>query len=370
ESFTLRYSQNVKEALERLSDCFTITDPCICGHPIVFASKDFLKMVGYTKDEVIGRNGRMFQGPETDRRSVLEIREAIREERAVEVSLLNYNKDGKPFWMLFKMCPVFIEEDGSVINFVSVQVPILRKLRLLEHGEERVGISGSAFKCCRRDFCANPVVRQHSHPPQLISSSNDEAYTSGSCEASEVEKAKASAAISTILSVLTQYSEFTGTVISTKRCCLSVNQQLASSLNVSLGRIEQSFVLTDAILPDMPIVFANEAFLRLTGYSRNEVMGRNCRFLCGNETAASSQYEIKQSIEAERACTVTILNYRKDGSSFWNSLHISPVRNAAGKVAFFVGVQVESEWPGEVQPERRQLGVVAAVKVAVRGFSL
>ena len=77
QSFNVRYSSWVREALDELTDRFTITDPCISGHPIVFASRGFLKMSGYFKDEVIGKNGRIFQGPRTNRRSVMEIREAI-----------------------------------------------------------------------------------------------------------------------------------------------------------------------------------------------------------------------------------------------------------------------------------------------------
>ena len=83
------YSAGFQESLDELPDCFTITDPYISGNPIVYASRGFLEMFGYSKYEVIGRNGRIFQGPKTDRRSVLEVREAIREERDIQISLLN-----------------------------------------------------------------------------------------------------------------------------------------------------------------------------------------------------------------------------------------------------------------------------------------
>nr|AML77929.1 putative LOV domain-containing protein [Pinguicula agnata] len=387
DSFSLRYTENVTEALEELPYCFTITDPCISGHPIVFASKGFLKMVGYSKDEVIGRNGRIFQGPETDRRTVMEIREAIREERTIETSLLNYRKNGKPFWILFQMCPVFSKGDGRVINFVGVQVPILGKPRLLELGfprdemklsEDRAVISESIFRCCRREICSSSILEQGRSLTIVSVSSSDcddrEIDISRPCPASEVEKAKASTAISTILSLLTHYSELTGRLICRKRCCSSANGQFASSLNLSLGRIKQSFVLTDALVPDMPIVYASEAFLRLTGYDRHEVVGRNCRFLSGIDTDYTIRCQIKESIKAKQACTVRILNYRKDTAPFWNLLHISPIRNSSGKVVFFVGVQVEDSCetpePFELRPETRQLSVVGAVRVAVRGLSM
>nr|AML77153.1 putative LOV domain-containing protein [Verbena hastata] len=379
-SFDLRYSDWVREALNELPDCFTITDPCICGHPIVFASNGFLKMVGYSKDEVIGKNGRIFQGPDTDRRSVMEIREAIREEKAIQISILNYRKDGTPFWMLFQMCPVFSKEDGRVINFVGVQVPILRKqmrtsgvgivrneMNLSENG---AGNRGGFFRCCRREVYSNSVLELG-----CLSSDDDrEVEINEPCEASEIEKTKASAAIGNILSVLTHYSELTGRLVCGKRCYVTGNGQLGSSLNISLGRIKQSFVLTDAFLPDMPIVYASEAFLKLTGYERHEVLGQNCRFLSGTDTDTKTQFQIKEYVRTQQACTVRILNYRKDGTSFWNFLHISPVRNASGKVAFFVGIQIEDNCKNDetcgLRPEMRQQSVVGAVKVAVRGFSM
>ncbi|KAK4339265.1 hypothetical protein RND71_040727 [Anisodus tanguticus] len=101
------YSAGFQESLDQLPDSFTITDPYVSGNPIVYASRGFLEMFGYSKYEVIGRSGRIFQGPKTNRRSVLEVREAIREERDIQISLLSYRKDRTPFWMLFHMCPVF-----------------------------------------------------------------------------------------------------------------------------------------------------------------------------------------------------------------------------------------------------------------------
>nr|AML78201.1 putative LOV domain-containing protein [Anisacanthus quadrifidus] len=362
QSFDLRYSVYAREALNELPDCFTITDPCISGHPIVYASNGFLKMVGYAEEEVIGKNGRMFQGAETNRRSVMEIREAIREERAVEVKLLNYRKDGLPFWMLFRMCPVYGVEDGRVINFVGVQVPIARKLRSSELCEHGAWLSDSIYRCCRREVCSDPITN------------NEEIDIKEDCEASEVEKTKSITAINNILSVLTHHSELTGRRVCGKRHCLSGNERLAASLHISLGRIKQSYVLSDALLPDMPIVYASEAFLKLTGYARQEVVGRNCRFLSGVDTDPEIRFQIKESIRTQQACSVRILNYRKDGTSFWNFLHISPVRIASGKVAFFVGIQIEddseSRQSSGLSPQMCQLSVVGAVKVAVRGLSM
>ncbi|KAL2559577.1 Protein TWIN LOV 1 [Forsythia ovata] len=385
QSFDLRYSGGVREALNELPDSFTITDPCISGHPIVFASNGFLKIFGYSKDEVIGRNGRMFQGPKTNRRSVMEIREAIREERAIQTNLLNYRKDGTPFWMLFHMCPVFSKEDGRVIHFVGVQVPIPRRPR--RSGSTVVGNTGNLcengarfregmFRCCRREVCLDTVMELGCGSAlDSVSSPDDrEIEINEPCETSELEKRKANAAVSKVLSVLTHHSELTGKLVCGKRCCLSGTGLLGSSLNISLGRIKQSFVLSDPHLPDMPIVYASDTFLELTGYARHEVLGHNSRFLSGLDTDPATQFQIKECIRTEQSCTVRILNYRKDKTPFWNLLHISPVRNASGKVAYFVGVQIDDSCKNQeehgLSPQRRQLSVVGAVKVAVRSLSI
>nr|AML76931.1 putative LOV domain-containing protein [Ehretia acuminata] len=316
----------------------------------------------------------------------MEIREAIREERPIQVSLLNYRKDGTPFWMLFHMCPVFSKEDGRVIHFVGVQVPISRRKRLSGCGIVRNGVNKcedggevheAVFRCCRREVCSDTAVglRQALALESALDSDDGELEVDEPCEASELEKRKSTAAISNILSVLTHYSELTGRLVCGKRCCLPGMGLINAALNISLGRIKQSFVLTNPCLPDMPIVYASDAFLKLTGYARHEVLGHNCRFLSGLDTDRATLFQIKQCIESEQACTVRILNYRKDKTSFWNFLHISPVRNASGKVAYFVGVQIIDictnwEKQGGLSPEMRQLSALAAVKVAVRSSTM
>jgi len=102
-----------------------------------------------------------------------------------------------------------------------------------------------------------------------------------------------------------------------------------------------AMVVTDPAQPDNPIVFVNEAFQKMTGYSRDEIVGHNCRFLQGPETDRDAVARIRNAVEAEDSVNVDILNYRKDGSTFWNALSMSPVRNADGTLAFFFGSQMD-----------------------------
>ena len=99
-------------------------------------------------------------------------------------------------------------------------------------------------------------------------------------------------------------------------------------------------VITDPRRSDNPIVFVNEAFQKLTGYEREEIIGRNCRFLQGPDTDPAAVKRLGQAIAASEPINIDIQNYRKDGSAFWNALYVSPVRAADGEVQFFFASQL------------------------------
>ncbi len=101
----------------------------------------------------------------------------------------------------------------------------------------------------------------------------------------------------------------------------------------------EGFTIADARRPDRPLIYANQGFERMTGFPVAEVVGRNCRFLQGPDTDPAAAAEIRAALAEGRECVVEILNYRKDGSTFWNRLSITPVRDAAGDVSHFIGVQ-------------------------------
>ena len=102
-----------------------------------------------------------------------------------------------------------------------------------------------------------------------------------------------------------------------------------------------AMVLTDPRRADNPIAFANDAFSRLTGYSRQEATGRNCRFLQGPETDARTVDRIRAALTAGEGIETEILNYRKDGSRFWNLLVISPIRSEANELLYFFASQFD-----------------------------
>ncbi|MDB5701367.1 MAG: hypothetical protein JWL66_1566 [Sphingomonadales bacterium] len=129
-------------------------------------------------------------------------------------------------------------------------------------------------------------------------------------------------------------------------------------------------VITDSLQPDHPIIFANEAFQRLTGYDRSEILGRNCRFLQGRDTDPQSVRKVRNAIEAERPINIDLLNYRKDGSTFWNALYVSPVRSESGVVQFFFASQFDVSERVEAQRQITEQKQVIEATVRERTAAL
>jgi PAS domain S-box-containing protein len=101
----------------------------------------------------------------------------------------------------------------------------------------------------------------------------------------------------------------------------------------------EGITIADARLPDRPLIYANEGFERVTGYSVADVLGRNCRFLQGSGSDPAAVAEIRAALAEGRECIVEILNYRRDGTTFWNRLSMTPVRNDHGELTHYIGVQ-------------------------------
>ncbi len=137
-----------------------------------------------------------------------------------------------------------------------------------------------------------------------------------------------------------------------------------------------SFTISDPAHPDNPLVWVNPAFTRITGYTFDEAAGRNCRFLQGPATDRDTVRALRGALDAQQSITVTLLNYRKDGTAFWNEVSMSPVFDGAGTLTNFVGVQADVTARVQAEAEREaayraaeraqgRLAVLAGVSAAL-----
>jgi PAS domain S-box-containing protein len=123
-----------------------------------------------------------------------------------------------------------------------------------------------------------------------------------------------------------------------------------------------AFTLTDPHQPDNPVIWVNPAFTRVTGYPAAEAVGRNCRFLQGDDADPGTVEQIRRAVANQQGVTVTVLNHRKDGTPFWNHLAISPVFGSDGELVSYVGVQADVTEQVQVDIERER--ALAAERVA------
>ncbi|NLW84586.1 MAG: SpoIIE family protein phosphatase [Phycisphaerae bacterium] len=105
-----------------------------------------------------------------------------------------------------------------------------------------------------------------------------------------------------------------------------------------MASASDGITISDPSFPDNPLIYVNSGFEAITGYTAEDVLGKNCRFLQGPQTGQPASEEIRRAIAEDRPCVVELLNYRKDGSTFWNRLSITPIRDVAGKTTHYIGV--------------------------------
>ncbi|KAK1578905.1 hypothetical protein Q3G72_034016 [Acer saccharum] len=398
-----RVSQELKEALATLQQTFVVSDATKPDCPIMYASSGFFSMTGYSSKQVIGRNCRFLQGAETDMNEVAKIRDAVKNGSSYCGRLLNYKKDGTPFWNLLTITPIK-DEHGKAIRFIGMQVEVSKYTEGVNDKELRPnGLSTSLIRYDARQKeealgsiteVVQTMKHRHSHKKTVSFDTTpkiDEheklnldfvlpksaevgnmSTPGGQTPQTEPSKSSRKSARSSFMGFKGRSHSFAGHQVPqpsiepedlmTKEIEPNDNWDSAErerdmrqgiDLATTLERIEKNFVITDPRLPDNPIIFASDSFLELTEYTREEILGRNCRFLQGPETDQSTVSKIRDAIREQREITVQLINYTKSGKKFWNLFHLQPMRDQKGELQYFIGVQLDGS--DHVEPLRNRL---------------
>ncbi|WZZ21546.1 phototropin-2 isoform X1 [Brassica napus] len=380
-----RVSQELKTALSTLQQTFVVSDATQPHCPIVYASSGFFTMTGYSSKEIVGRNCRFLQGPDTDQKEVAKIRDAVKNGKSYCGRLLNYKKDGTPFWNLLTITPIK-DDQGNTIKFIGMQVEVSKYTEGVNDKALRPnGLSKSLIRYDARQKekaldSITEVVQTVRHRKSQVrdSVSNDVMVTPGSTttttpvrQAIQPDEASKSARTPGRVSTPAKSKSKSLDVPSVEPEELMLSTEVIEprdswdrlererdirqgiDLATTLERIEKNFVISDPRLPDTPIIFASDSFLELTEYTREEILGRNCRFLQGPETDQATVQKIRDAIREQREITVQLINYTKSGKKFWNLFHLQPMRDQKGELQYFIGVQLDGS--DHVEPLRNRL---------------
>ena len=366
----------LRSIVENANDAILVTEGTPVDEPgprIVYVNETFTRMTGYSLDDVRGETPRILQGPDTDPEPRRKIREALEQWRPVRVELLNYRKDGAPFWVELNIVPV-LDDDGLYTHWVSVQRDVTERRR----EEEERRRNEEAFRAALAEQAsdvvliigADGIVRYGSpslgnalgYRPEEIVGTNVSLY---------VHPDDADEALGTFGEVLG------GPGVGTKPMELRVRHKDGSwrffeavGTNMiddpSVGGVvvnawdvtgrklvedelklrdraiaasSNGIIISDPNRPDNPIIYVNQKFEQITGYEASEAIGRNCRFLADGEVEQPGVDELRLAIREGREWSGPLRNYKKDGTPFWNELYIAPVRDEGGRVVNFIGVQ-------------------------------
>lgn len=136
------------------------------------------------------------------------------------------------------------------------------------------------------------------------------------------------------------------------------NGLIPQILSAILDECVNGITLADPDLEDAPIVYANKAFERLTGYAQSDIIGRNCRFLQGEDREQPALYQIREALAKGENIDVTLRNYRKEGGLFYNHLKIVQLRDRKGRVIYYLGVQYDISYQVEAEAEIKTLNTL------------
>ncbi|KAK4441133.1 Phototropin-1 [Sesamum alatum] len=413
-----RVSEDLKDALSTFQQTFVVSDATKSDYPIMYASAGFFNMTGYTSKEVIGRNCRFLQGKDTDPEDVAKIREALEKGTHYCGRLLNYKKDGTPFWNLLTIAPIK-DETGNVLKYIGMQVEVSKHTEgakekmtrpnglpesLIRYDARQKEMASSSVtelveavkkpraralsestnrpflrKSADHEIFDTQRSRSSEHPPPPRRHSHAGTRTSMQKISELPEKPPRKPARRSFMAILKKGRRGSSAQElepdfgvedddEKENGCSSESEdddarpdsvddkvrkkemRKGIDLATTLERIEKNFVITDPRLPDNPIIFASDSFLELTEYSREEILGRNCRFLQGPETDPATVRKIREAIDNQTEVTVQLINYTKSGKKFWNLFHLQPMRDQKGEVQYFIGVQLDgSEYVEPVQ---------------------
>lgn len=360
-----------------------ITDATHPDNPITYVNQAFELITGYSKAEVLGKNSRFLQGPDTDPDSLTQLRNAIAEHRSCTVTLKNYRKDGTAFWNDLTVSPVK-DSAGKTISYVGIQQNVSdrflakdRSKQLFETIKEREQaratrnrlaqiVENSAYEIYVRDAESYKILNANRSARENLGYSVDESQQlmpwdivegltperlkkllaplkAGVLDAQAFEAVNRRKDGTTYpVSIHLQYLATQDPPVYTA-IILDITERRRQEESVRLREraieaVGVGVTITDATKENYPLVYVNQTLCAMTGYDTDELIGQDSRMLQKNDQQQSQHLEINSAQARGESVQVLFKSTRKDGSQFMDELSLSPVHSAEGKLTHYIGI--------------------------------
>jgi PAS domain S-box-containing protein len=366
----------LRAVLANASDAILVTEAWPVDEPgprIVYANETFVRMTGYTLEDVMGKTPRILQSPDTERWKLDGIRTALESWKPVRVELLNLRKGGEEFWVEISIVPVAVDGGDRYTHWVSIQ----REVTARKRAEAETRREEERFRAALDRNASDVVfilegdgaVRYGSpslrgvlgyRPEDLVDTSFLDHVHPDDAVAVErlLEEAVAGTGVTTPTGFRFAHADGTWRYLEAVGNGLLEDPSMEGIVinawdttgrkraeddaylkDRAVAASSNGVITTDPNLPDNPIVYVNPKFEEITGYEAAEAIGLNCRFLANLEREQPTTGELRIAIAEGREWSGALRNYRKDGEVFWNELYIAPVRDGGGRLTNFIGIQ-------------------------------
>ena len=363
--------KKAEENLKRLSLVAAKTDNAViitdARGQIQWVNDGFTRISGYTMSEALGKvPGKLLQGPGTDPETVKRIGQKIRDKVSFHEEILNYTKDGRPYWLSLNVTPIF-DENGVLVNFIAIEADVterkkaeenLKRLSLVAAKTDNAVIITDArgqIQWVNDGFTRisgytmsealgkvpGKLLQGPGTDPETVKRIGQKIREKISFQEEILNYAKDGRPYWLALNVtpifdengtLTNFIAIESDVTDRKRIETDLRR-----LSLVASKTENAVIITGA---DGRIEWANDGFERITAYTLDEVVGKKPgELLQGADTDPKTVARIRQYLRERKPFTEEILNYTKYGKPYWITLSVSPIANEAGVVTNFIAVE-------------------------------